>query len=60
MYLCVFYIYIGRSRYDWIEEYKGPGSETSEYKEARRVFYIEFDIYKEANPELFEAEAEVE
>ena len=44
----------GRSRYDWIEEHKGPGSETSEYKEARRVFYIEFDIYKEANPELFE------
>ena len=53
MYLCVFYIYIGRSRYDYIEEHKGPGSETSEYKEARRVFYIEFDIYKEANPELF-------
>ena len=25
-----------------------------------RFPYIEFDIYKEANPELFEAEAEVE
>ena len=29
-------------------------------RSSRRVFYIEFDIYKEADPELFEAEAEVQ